>query len=208
MKPPFYLLFSFTVVTLLGVFQQSASAALSLTNWSITSGSLSFDISGTIQVGSSPATNKNILWLADAGNGSWINNDTNPSFTITGTIDGNNASSPGSAFSFTGSGTTNVGMYLQYGGGPPFFTPTNFDFTDATANEVNIHVAFTSAGKYNPANINPADLELYWGGNAFSADTSSAVPLGITTTPEPGRISLLGLGALALLVRRRRPRGK
>jgi hypothetical protein len=194
-------------VLVFAVFMSSAEAQLLLSNWSITTDSLSFDLSGTFTTATAPTSNTGLLWLAAPGNGSWVNNDTNPSATISGTIDGFNASTNShTVFSFTGSGTTNVGMYLSYAGMPPFQPGISFNFTDGSNNEVNIHVAMTSAGKYNPANINPANLELYWGGNAFSADTSSAVAMNLSAIPEPSTYAALAGGAMlltAMVVRRR-----
>jgi hypothetical protein len=187
----------------------SAEAQLSLSNWSITSDTLSFDISGTFTTTQTPTSNTGLLWLAAPGNGSWINNDMNPSATISGTIDGFDANtSSHTIFSFTGSGTTNVGAYLSYSGMPPFQPGISFNFTDGTNNEVNIHLSMTSAGKYNPANIDPNSLQLYWGGNAFSADTSSAVAMNLTAVPEPSTYAAIAGGVMLLTAAIIRRRGK
>lgn len=46
----------------------AARAQLTLSNWSITTDTLSFDISGTATATQLPATNLGMLWLAAPGN--------------------------------------------------------------------------------------------------------------------------------------------
>lgn len=185
---------------------QTSRSAITLSDWTITADSISFQLSGTFTAGTAPSANLGLLWLAAPGSGSWINNDTNPDFTISGTIDGYDTTSSVPALcSFTGNGTTNVGAYIDYGGELPPPSGTTFNFTDGSGNEVNIQVAISSAGKYNPSQINPQDLQLYWGGDAFSADTASAVSLNLAVVPEPATYAIFAsLGALALAVWRRR----
>lgn len=173
-------------------------AQVTLSNWSITTDSLSFDLNGTVTVSGTPSGgNLGLLWMAAIGNHAWINNDMNPDFVVSGEIDGQDASFPMAVFSFTGSPESNVGLYLNYSDGN-FLRGTTFDFTDTTANVISLHVELTSPGKYNPSQIDPAQLQLYWGGNAFATDVSSAKALGLgAVIPEPSTWSVLaGAGAV------------
>lgn len=183
-----------------------AQAQIALTNWSITTDTLSFDLSGTSQVGVS-ASWPDRIWLAAPGNHAWINGDDNPDYTITGTIDGVDITSQSqTAYSFTGNATTNVGLYFTAGDD---MDPVAYDFSDNTGNEVNLHVVLNFPGKYNPGSIDPATLNLYWGGDPFTAGPNSAMNLGLTyataPVPEPATYAALaGLCALGLAAWRRR----
>ncbi len=188
----------------------AARAELTLSNWSITTDTLSFDISGTATATQLPATNLGMLWLAAPGNNTWVNNLDNPWPAVaTGTIDGLDVSSSGDVFVFSLSTPgASVGLLIGFDDMEPS-NMVEFNFTDGLNDEINLHVELTSVGKYNPANISPADLVLYWGGNPYAGDTASAVALNLNLAaiPEPSTYAaILGgmAGVAALVVRRRK----
>jgi len=188
----------------------AARAELTLSNWSITTDTLSFDISGTATATQLPAINLGMLWLAAPGNNTWVNNLDNPWPAVaTGTIDGFDVSSSGDPFvlSLSTPGAS-VGFLIGFDDINPF-DMVEFNFTDGLNDEINLHVELTSVGKYNPANISPVDLVLYWGGNPYVGDTASAVALNLNLAaiPEPSTYAaILGgmAGVAALIVRRRK----
>jgi PEP-CTERM putative exosortase interaction domain len=188
----------------------AARAQLTLSNWSITTDTLSFDISGTATATQLPATNLGMLWLAAPGNNTWVNNLDNPSPVVaTGTIDGFDVSSSGDRFvlSLSAAGAS-VGFLIGFEDMGPS-DRVEFDFTDGLNDEINLHVELTSVGKYNPGDISPEDLVLYWGGNPYIGDTASAVALNldVAAIPEPSTYAaILGgmAGVAALIVRRRK----
>ncbi|MBS0631370.1 MAG: PEP-CTERM sorting domain-containing protein [Verrucomicrobia bacterium] len=201
----------------------NAHAQLRLSDWSITTTTLAFKITGTTQVSSSPTDYQGLIWLAAPGNAAWINDSENPDFTLSGSVDGNSTSSPNWVFSHNPNDTTNVGANINLDWAMTPWDPdrTVFDFTDNLNNEVDIDLRISYArmgegyAKYNPANIDPSTLHLYWGGDPWSGTGHGEVDLGLTyaasaPVPEPATWPLLGgLAAISLVgvryFRRRRP---
>lgn len=128
----------------------------------------------------------------------------------TGTIDGIDVSSSENLFVFSLSTEgVSVGFLIGFDRTSPSDPVVEFDFTDGFNDEINLHVELTSAGKYNPESISPENLVLYWGGNPYAGDTSSAIALNLelAAIPEPSTYAaILGgmAGVAALIVRRRK----
>lgn len=180
-----------SALVVLGSFSSQANAALSITSWDITGSTLTFDISGQIDAGAPIGSlNAGALYIGVPGDNDWISSNST-SRTVT-----NHAGA-----------TRAIGNFPTYTNNPTSdyvsLSSSNF-LAWQEGDTVNATITLTGGG-INAANINTANIIVTAGTNSFtSLPDPTATVGGFAPAPEPSSSALLGIGALGLILSRRR----
>lgn len=181
----------FRILSLLALLSPCAWAQISITNWEMTDTSLSFDLSGSTTVASTPTLNTGRIFIGVPGVSTWIN--TADSGTATGEIDGKTSF-------LTFAQDYENGDYIEI-----LTTVGEYDFTNGGS--LSVTVSFTDQD-FTTANLAEDSLKVFWGANSNGPpfpDPSTQIG-SISAVPEPstyaGITAVVVLGAT--LVRRRR----
>ncbi len=167
-----------------------AQAILSITNWAITTDSLSFDITGDAASVATPSNNPDTLYVGPISNDTWINSSGGAT-SFSGTAD---------EVAIAGANAIDVGGFADYisfsTGGIPM------DFTNGGTISISVNFSGVS-GQFTPANIDVNDVIISWGFNTTSQFPDPSTQLN--TVPEPATYAALaGLGVMALAGLRRK----
>lgn len=177
-------------IVMLLVMTTNAFAAVTISNWSLTDSSLSFDLSGEADSITAPldARTLDMIYVGAPGNTGWIN-DFSGHTAIEGTIDGTSLLR----------GWVNDYAYGHY---VNLETVSDCDFTGG-GSFINVSVSFSGAGLFNPSSLDITDLIVTWGMNSASPNPfpETVQDLGTAVVPEPsawaifpGLIALVAVG--------------
>lgn len=174
----------FTLIVL-NIIATETPAALTVSNWNITSTTLSFDITGTIDQPFTGNRDQLDIFVGELNNSSWA-----ISSFITGTIIDNGSTIAGSqltTYVWNGSPDGDV-AYLRYG--PKWQTGNMFNYS----------LSYT--GNFDPSAVDAQNLGVFWGlySNRW---LQPEIQVG-TAIPEFSSTLLIAIGTgLITLIRRR-----
>ena len=174
-----------------GFVSHQANAAISITNFNLTTNSVTFDISGTMP-NNLPASNKNALWFV------------NPILAASPGFALGSGLAPGS-LSFSGTQAFKTSLPVATGNvtfGDYFFVIFNNDLATGETVSGTLTATWTSTA-FDPSVIN--DLNVYWGASGSLAAVNSGTFLTtISPVPEPSAALLVAFSAFPLLRRTRK----
>lgn len=176
--------------TAIGIFGSVATAAITVTDFRISSSTVSFNIIGTIS-GPTPSAGANSLFFVNAIPSS-------PGFVLATYYGAPNQ------LTWTGSQNLIIGFPI-FTGDPAFGDYFGMSFTSnlSVGDTVNGSVlAIYDSGTFDPSAVSSIDLIWGFGANSFSDGSSQS---RFTVIPEPSSSLLACLCGFAMLTRRIRP---
>ncbi|MBK1855303.1 PEP-CTERM sorting domain-containing protein [Verrucomicrobiaceae bacterium 5K15] len=178
-------------------FTSAANAALTISNWSATESTLSFDITGTItdDVAGGNAQQRLVIGIP-GGNPEFVTNDIDYSDILRGSTR-------------LDPSAVNLGLIYMFPNEATYLATDIIHIEKASqasfaVGDVLNHNIYFSDFDGDATLLNPEDVIVSWGYTVIDAGPELAHQVGAAAVPEPSSALLLGLGALALTARRKR----
>ena len=169
-----------------------ANAEISITNFSLTSNSVSFSISGNLPSTAPDQSLKTLFFLNS-------NLSASPGFAL-GSFNGS------SSKSFSGSQPLSSVMTGNSSNGDYFFTSFTNNLTANEAISGTLTANWTGGPAFDPSQV--TNLNVYWGTVATNGGTIFSGPLlttvNVAAVPEPSSLVLMMLASGVMLIRRKR----
>ncbi|MCP5533947.1 MAG: PEP-CTERM sorting domain-containing protein [Akkermansiaceae bacterium] len=177
-----------TLITL-GSLAGGAGAAVTITQFDVTTNSITVSITGDLSGITPGSTDPDRLYIGVPGDNDWI------LFQGTATVGSIQASNAGASTSHLAGSYGSGGDFIRIGWATPLTQSDSFSgqFTITASN-----------GAFVPANLNPADLVVTWSFNSATIMPDVSTLAGGSAVPEPSSALFVGLAALGLTARRRR----